>query len=126
MRPCASCSSRLIRARSRSLDTPNSSSRWQQMVRSSFLVRFVLFALSLTLAAVIKADKMKAQHFDANPGEPVQIVDGYPRFQFEGQPFFAHSAAFFYNRIPRDEWGASLAKLKSMGVNTIDLYIAWN
>ncbi len=57
---------------------------------------------------------------------PIQIGDGYPRFQLQGQPFFAHSAAFFYNRIPREEWGPSLVKLKSMGINTIDLYLAWN
>lgn len=53
-------------------------------------------------------------------------VAGQPRFQLRGEPFFAHSAAFFYNRIPRDEWGASLVKLKEMGINTVDLYIAWN
>ncbi|HKQ80184.1 MAG TPA: beta-galactosidase [Blastocatellia bacterium] len=58
--------------------------------------------------------------------QTVRLINGYPQFQLNGQPFFAHSAAFFYNRIPRAEWGASLAKLKSMGVNTIDLYIAWN
>ncbi len=57
---------------------------------------------------------------------PVKIVDGYPQLRLYGRPFFAHSAAFFYNRIPRDEWADSLVKLKSMGINTIDLYIAWN
>ncbi|MBS1788868.1 MAG: beta-galactosidase [Acidobacteria bacterium] len=56
----------------------------------------------------------------------VRLVNGYPQFQFNGQPFFAHSTAFFYNRIPRDEWAVSLVKLKEMGINTVDLYIAWN
>lgn len=58
--------------------------------------------------------------------QPIQIVNGYPQFQLRGQPFFAHSTAFFYNRIPRDEWAKSLVKLKEMGINTVDLYIAWN
>ena len=58
--------------------------------------------------------------------QPVQLVNGHPQFQFRGQPFFAHSTAFFYNRIPRDEWAASLVKLKEIGINTVDLYIAWN
>ena len=53
-------------------------------------------------------------------------VAGQARFQLRGEPFFAHSAAFFYNRLPREEWGPSLVKLKEMGINTIDLYIAWN
>ncbi|MGE3439285.1 MAG: beta-galactosidase [Blastocatellales bacterium] len=96
------------------------------MVRSSFPIRLFLFAVSLTLAAVIKADKMQARRSDAKLGPSVQIVNGYPQFQLRGQPFFAHSAAFFYNRIPRGEWGASLVKLREMGINTIDLYIAWN
>lgn len=62
----------------------------------------------------------------ANVEQPVNLVKGYPQFQLHGQPFFAHSTAFFYNRIPRDEWAASLVKLKRMGINTVDLYIAWN
>lgn len=62
----------------------------------------------------------------AKTGPPIQSVNGYPEFQFRGQPFFAHSTAFFYNRIPREEWAASLVKLKEMGINTVDLYIAWN
>ena len=60
------------------------------------------------------------------PNQPVRLVNGYAQFQFQGQPFFAHSTAFFYNRIPRDEWAASLVKLKEMGINTVDLYLAWN
>lgn len=62
----------------------------------------------------------------AQSTQPVQLVNGYPQFQLRGEPFFAHSTAFFYNRIPRDEWAASLVKLKEMGINTVDLYIAWN
>ncbi|QQS48899.1 MAG: beta-galactosidase [Acidobacteriota bacterium] len=54
------------------------------------------------------------------------MIDSDPQFHFQGKPFFAHSAAFFYNRIPREDWGDSLVKLKGMGINTIDLYIAWN
>ncbi|MFN0107349.1 MAG: beta-galactosidase, partial [Blastocatellia bacterium] len=61
-----------------------------------------------------------------NTNQSIQLVNGYPQFQLRGQPFFAHSAAFFYNRIPRDDWASSLVKLKEMGINTVDLYIAWN
>ncbi|MBL8187252.1 MAG: beta-galactosidase, partial [Acidobacteria bacterium] len=61
-----------------------------------------------------------------NTGQSVHLVNHYPQFQLRGKPFFAHSTAFFYNRIPRDEWAASLVKLKELGINTVDLYIAWN
>ena len=93
------------------------------MKNSSLLLRLSLAALFALLAVGIKAGQ---GHAERDPKQTVQLVNGYPQFQLNGQPFFAHSTAFFYNRIPRAEWGASLAKLKSMGVNTIDLYIAWN
>jgi hypothetical protein len=93
------------------------------MLYSNLFFRISFIAFSILLASSVKIDHSLAQR---DPKPPVQLVNGYPQFQLNGQPFFAHSAAFFYSRIPRDEWGASLAKLKAMGVNTIDLYIAWN
>lgn len=93
------------------------------MMNSSLSLRLSLVTLLALLAVVVKTDQSRAER---NPEQPVQIVNGYPQFQLRGQPFFAHSAAFFYNRIPRGEWGASLVKLREMGINTIDLYIAWN
>jgi Glycosyl hydrolases family 35 len=88
---------------------------------ASNVTRFMTTRGLLTVG--IKAGR---SHAKRQPEQTVRLINGYPQFQFNGKPFFAHSAAFFYNRIPRAEWGASLAKLKSMGVNTIDLYIAWN
>ncbi|MGH9834510.1 MAG: beta-galactosidase, partial [Blastocatellia bacterium] len=93
------------------------------MLYSTLFFRLSFIALFALLATSINPNQSQAQR---DPKHPVQLVNGYPQFQLNGQPFFAHSAAFFYNRIPRDDWGASLAKLKAMGVNTIDLYIAWN
>lgn len=93
------------------------------MMNSSLSLRLSLVTLLALLAVVVKTDQSRAER---NPEQPAQIVNGYPQFQLRGQPFFAHSAAFFYNRIPRGEWGASLVKLREMGINTIDLYIAWN
>ncbi|HQR33666.1 MAG TPA: beta-galactosidase [Blastocatellia bacterium] len=94
-------------------------------------MRKPLFICLLSIVSVILLLKQLSQpHIvlgqPAQPNQPVQLVNGYPQFQLHGQPFFAHSTAFFYNRIPRDEWAASLVKLKEMGINTVDLYIAWN
>ncbi len=44
----------------------------------------------------------------------------------DGKPFFIHSAAFFYYRIPVDQWEHLLRVYRSYGINTIDLYIPWN
>jgi hypothetical protein len=92
------------------------------MFHTSLSFRLLLVAPLIFLA--VRFGHSPAQSLKAE--SPVQLVNGYPQFQLRGQPFFAHSAAFFYNRIPRDEWGASLVKLKEMGINTVDLYLAWN
>ncbi len=83
------------------------------------LVLFFAF-LAFPLASIV------TESTQAQSAQPINVVNGYPQFQLHGQPFFAHSTAFFYNRIPRDEWASSLVKLKEMGINTVDLYIAWN
>ncbi|HKE37088.1 MAG TPA: beta-galactosidase, partial [Candidatus Baltobacteraceae bacterium] len=51
---------------------------------------------------------------------------GYPVFTVDGKPFFVYGAAFFYERIPRSQWGATLDAYRAMGINTIDLYLIWN
>jgi Glycosyl hydrolases family 35 len=58
----------------------------------------------------------------------LEIVEngGYPELRVDGKPFFIHSAAFFYYRIPVDQWARLLRVYRSYGINTIDLYIPWN
>jgi hypothetical protein len=62
------------------------------------------------------------------PARGVEIAnhDGYPELHVDGVPFFVHSAAFFYYRIPRDLWEPMLTRYRSLGINTIDIYIPWN
>ena len=51
---------------------------------------------------------------------------GYPELRVNGAPFFIHSAAFSYYRIPRDQWEQLLERYRWLGINTIDIYIPWN
>ncbi len=51
---------------------------------------------------------------------------GYPVFEVDRKPFFVYGAAFFYERVPRSRWRASLEAYKRLGINTIDLYLIWN
>ncbi|MCJ7502014.1 MAG: beta-galactosidase, partial [Acidobacteriia bacterium] len=60
------------------------------------------------------------------PNNQCVVVNGHPEYWVDGKPFFEHAAAFFYHRIPRDRWAEELAHLKTMGINTIDLYPLWN
>ena len=70
----------------------------------------------------------RAQNAAAPPTAGMEIVEngGYPEFHVDGKPFFIHSAAFFYYRIPVDQWQHLLRVYHSYGINTIDLYIPWN
>lgn len=54
------------------------------------------------------------------------VVNSYPETRVEGRPFFVHSAAFFYYRMPRERWEAFLRRYREMGINTLDLYVPWN
>ncbi len=60
------------------------------------------------------------------PGSAVVQRDGYPVYTIGGKPFFIYGAAFFYERVPRAQWEASLARYRALGINTIDLYVMWN
>jgi amino acid transporter len=51
---------------------------------------------------------------------------GNPVFTVAGKPFFVYGAAFFYERIPREQWFDTLSAYKRLGINTIDLYAIWN
>jgi hypothetical protein len=70
----------------------------------------------------------QAQSAGASLGGGLEIVEngGYPELRVDGKPFFIHSAAFFYYRIPVDQWEHLLRVYHSYGINTIDLYIPWN
>jgi Glycosyl hydrolases family 35 len=59
-------------------------------------------------------------------GIEIVMHGGYPELRVNGEPFFIHSAAFFYYRVPRDLWEVSLERYRALGINTIDLYIPWN
>jgi hypothetical protein len=52
--------------------------------------------------------------------------NGNPVFTVDGKPFYVYGAAFFYERIPADEWRRDLQQYRALGINTIDVYIMWN
>jgi amino acid transporter len=56
----------------------------------------------------------------------ILLQNDTPVLSVDGKPFFVNGAAFFYERIPHDRWFASLQAYRSMGINTIDLYLIWN
>jgi hypothetical protein len=68
----------------------------------------------------------RVQQVVGTPTNRAVVVNTYPEYWVDGKPFFAHSAAFFYQRIPRDRWAEELARLRAMGINTIDLCPIWN
>ena len=82
------------------------------------------FALALCVAigAIVPLRVTAA----AWPGSAVVRQNGWPVYTVGGKPFFVYGAAFFYERIPREQWEASLEQYRALGINTIDLYLIWN
>jgi hypothetical protein len=92
-----------------------------------FLRGGLVFALAVLLSAPGGGQGRRGD----KPAESVHAFDialnnGYPELRVDGKPFFIHSAAFFYYRIPRDLWERSLDRHRELGINTLDLYIPWN
>jgi Glycosyl hydrolases family 35 len=77
-------------------------------------------------AGPVQQATQKAVPSGARLGVGIVQVGGYPELRVDGQPFFIHSAAFFYDRIPRDSWASMLERYKALGINTLDIYIPWN
>ena len=84
------------------------------------------FAVKSTLALTALCSAFAALPSVANAKAVIVDSDGYSTFEVDGKPFFIYGAAFFYERLPRNEWASSLAELKQLGVNTLDLYVIWN
>lgn len=47
-------------------------------------------------------------------------------FTFRKKPFRILSGSLHYFRVPFSDWEDRLLKMKSMGLNTVDIYIPWN
>jgi len=47
-------------------------------------------------------------------------------FLIDGKPFRIFSGAIHYFRVHPDLWQDRLAKLKALGLNTVETYVAWN
>ena len=67
------------------------------MFQSSFLFRLSLLALIIGSVAMINNGRMLARQGSNASAQSAQLINGYPQFQLNGQAFFAHSTAFFYN-----------------------------
>ena len=83
---------------------------------------------SATIPSQAQSAPSQTQSAGASTAGGLEIVEngGYPELRVDGKPFFIHSAAFFYYRIPVDQWEHLLQVYRSYGINTIDLYIPWN
>ena len=94
-----------------------------RILSSRFLLSASLGVLILGSGALAR-DRVQA--VVGTPNNQCVVANTYPEYRVDGKPFFEHASAFFYHRIPRDRWAEELVRLKSMGINTIDLYSIWN
>lgn len=95
------------------------------------LISMAVLAAILVAGGNAQAQKNAKKNPAASPaekhlGSEIVMRGSYPELQVDGEPFFMHSAAFFYYRTPRDQWEHLLDRYKRLGINTIDIYIPWN
>ena len=83
-----------------------------------------LALLALFAAAPLAAAPARAQA--PSPGQHHTASTRGHDFVVDGKPFQIISGAIHYPRIPRAEWPDRLAKLRAMGLNTVETYVFWN
>ncbi|MGZ3510106.1 MAG: amino acid permease [Vulcanimicrobiaceae bacterium] len=88
------------------------------------------FAVKATAALLFVIALIGIPHARASDAQwrasTVLQKNGYPVFTVDNRPFFVYGAAFFYERMPRSQWPQALALYRTLGINTIDLYVIWN
>ncbi len=91
-------------------------------------IGYTSVAASYSMLAAYRLPPVIHDDVIAKPPAGIAIVDhnGFPELRVDGAPFFIHSAAFFYFRMPRDQWEPMLEHYRRLGINTIDIYIPWN
>lgn len=63
----------------------------------------------------------------SNSTEPKRLLEVHgEQFFLDGAPFRILSGAMHYFRVIPEYWEDRLSKLKAMGLNTVETYIAWN
>ena len=104
-------------------------SRFQRIALPFTLICVCVLAIAgVNFSPVVAHGQSPPKDATDKPVRGVEIVEhgGYPELHVDGKPFFIHSAAFFYYRIPTDQWERLLRLYRAVGINTIDLYIPWN
>ncbi|KAI6190363.1 Glycoside hydrolase domain containing protein [Aphelenchoides bicaudatus] len=85
------------------------------------MIKSILFILGFLLALEAKN---RNRHLVDNQGLRVNCEKN--RFELDGQPFQYISGEIHYFRIPRQLWNDRLYRLRAMGLNVIQVYVAWN
>ena len=60
------------------------------------------------------------------PARGDDFTVGKNTFLLNGQPFVVKAAELHYPRIPRPYWEQRIKMCKSLGMNTVCLYVFWN
>jgi hypothetical protein len=88
------------------------------------LVFAALLMLLATRASYRAQDRVRVVVGSSN--NQMRVVNTYPEYWVDGEPFFQYAGSFFYYRLPRDRWAEEILALKAMGLNTLDVLPMWN
>lgn len=80
----------------------------------------VLFFLAFFLSTFLSENTFAQQ------GTPGDFTLGNREFLLNGKPFVIRAAELHYPRIPKEYWEHRIQLSKSMGMNTVCIYLFWN
>ena len=75
-------------------------------------------------ALALSASTMTIEAQEKNSAQSFSIGD--KTFLLNDQPFVIKAAEIHYPRIPREYWDHRIKMCKSLGMNTICIYVFWN
>jgi len=94
------------------------SSEWPFVAKATAMLALALSVATFGCVQPVRAATWGHSAIVERGGDSILEVDR--------KPFFMYGAAFFYERMPRDNWDRSMRTLRYFGINTLDLYVPWN
>ena len=95
-------------------------------VRLSLRTCIALIAAVVALWMIFRYMKRNSTHVHVHLASSSSLTTDGRHFRLDGKPFRILSGAIHYFRVLPEYWEDRLWKLKAMGLNTVETYVAWN
>ncbi|XP_048588941.1 beta-galactosidase-1-like protein 2 isoform X2 [Nematostella vectensis] len=89
---------------------------------------YLFYMIAFSSLAMKRADRTRNATLKTFQAVPTRrgLEFSNSKFILNGKPFVILSGALHYFRVMPEYWADRLKKLKAMGLNTVETYVAWN